>query len=92
LVSDAADATGLACTSAFFNSLRFLIRFAAFCFRIRLYLDLSPFTLDMLRSCHSGRLVNIVKTHILRTEQTNPLTDTGCPTGKTPPDLSIAKA
>jgi hypothetical protein len=40
------------------NNSRFRILRASFCFRTRLNLDLSPFTPDMMDSCHSGRFAN----------------------------------
>jgi hypothetical protein len=49
-----AAAAGLACEVIFCSISRLRFRFAAFCFRTRLNLALSPFTLDMIHSCYSG--------------------------------------
>lgn len=51
---DAADADGTDCVGMFFSISWLRRRRAIFCLRMRLYLDLSPLTLDTINSCVSG--------------------------------------
>ena len=52
------DIAGLPGATAFFNSWRFRMRRASFCFRTRLNRDLSPLTPDIIDSCRSNRSGN----------------------------------
>lgn len=47
------DTAGLPCAAVSFSSLRFRMRRASFCLRMRLNLDLSPLARDIKNSCRS---------------------------------------